>query len=176
MFNDRKSAREMLGALQSEKHIMAGCLYDRRGKVFAEYRRPGLPRSFEIPSRSEDGARFDKEKMTLSRQVIFDQTNVGAIAIVSDLSVLQAKTREYVKISALVLLLSVLLAYIVSSPLLHKITSPMLPLAGLGARASSKADYSLQAAPEGNDEAGALTGASHAMSERVEESETALVP
>ena len=35
MFNDRKSAREMLGALQSEKHIMAGCLYYRGGKVFA---------------------------------------------------------------------------------------------------------------------------------------------
>jgi len=175
MFNDRKSAREMLGALQSEKHIMAGCLYDRRGKVFAEYRRPGLPRSFEIPSRSEDGARFDKEKMTLSRQVIFDQTNVGSIAIVSDLSVLQAKTREYVKISALVLLLSVLLAYIVSSPLLHKITSPILQLAGLAGRVSSKEDYSLRATPVGNDEVGALVGSFNHMLESIQERDAALL-
>jgi len=175
MFNDRKSAREMLGALQSEKHIMAGCLYDRRGKVFAEYRRPGLPRSFEIPARSEDGARFDDEKITLSRQVIFDQTNVGAIAIVSDLSVLQAKTREYVKISALVLLLSVLLAYIVSSPLLHKITSPILQLAELAGRVSSKEDYSLRATPVGNDEVGALVGSFNHMLESIQQRDAALL-
>ena len=175
MFNDRKSAREMLGALQSEKHIMAGCLYDRGGKVFAEYRRPGLPRTFEIPARSEDGARFDDEKITLSRQVIFDQTNVGAIAIVSDLSVLQAKTREYVKISALVLLLSVLLAYIVSSPLLHKITSPILQLAGLAGRVSSKEDYSLRATPVGNDEVGALVGSFNHMLESIQERDAALL-
>jgi signal transduction histidine kinase/CheY-like chemotaxis protein len=175
MFNDRKSAREMLGALQSEKHIMAGCLYDRSGKVFAEYRRPGLPRSFEIPAWSGDGARFDNEKITLSRQVILDQTNVGAIAIVSDLSVLQAKTREYVKISALVLLLSVLLAYIVSSQLLYKITSPILQLAGLAGRVSSEEDYSLRAAPAGNDEVGALVGSFNHMLESIQERDAALL-
>src|SRR5437899_10832301 len=74
MFNDRKSAREMLGALQSEKRIMAGCLYDRGGKGFAEYRRPGPPRTLEIPARSAAGARVDDDKMTLSRKVIFDTT------------------------------------------------------------------------------------------------------
>jgi signal transduction histidine kinase/CheY-like chemotaxis protein len=175
MFNDRKSAREMLGALQSEKHIMAGCLYDRSGKVFAEYRRPGLPRSFEIPVGSADGARFDSEKITLSRQVILDQTNVGSIAIVSDLSVLQAKTREYVKISALVLLLSVLLAYIVSSQLLRKITSPILQLAGLAGRVSSEEDYSLRAAPVGTDEVGALVGSFNHMLESIQERDAALL-
>src|SRR5207245_10758212 len=76
MFNDRKSAREMLGALQSEKHIMAGCLYDRGGKVFAEYCRPGRPHTFEIPGRREDGARFEDGKMKLSRQVIIAKTPI----------------------------------------------------------------------------------------------------
>jgi two-component system, sensor histidine kinase and response regulator len=175
MFNDRRSAREMLGALQSEKHIMAGCLYDRSGNVLAEYRRPGLARSFAIPGRSEDGARFDRETLTLSRQVVFERTNVGSIAIISDLSVLQAKTREYLKISALVLLVSVLLAYIVSSRLLHKVTWPILQLAGLAGRVSGEQNYSLRAAPAGDDEIGALVGSFNHMLESIQERDAALL-
>src|SRR5208282_2697960 len=45
-FNDRKSATDVLGALRAERHVVAACLYDNRGAVFAEYRRdasgPGL--------------------------------------------------------------------------------------------------------------------------------------
>jgi signal transduction histidine kinase/CheY-like chemotaxis protein len=174
MFSDRKSARELLGALQSEKHIMAGCLYDRSGKIFAEYRRPGLPPSFEVAPWNENGARFDKEKITLSHQVIFDQTNIGSIAIVSDLSVLQAKTREYMKITALVLLVSVLLAYFVSSQLLYKITSPILQLAGLASKVSSQEDYSLRASFGASDEVGALVGSFNHMLESIQQRDAAL--
>src|SRR5690242_21397985 len=49
MFHDSRSAREILSALRSEKHIVAGLLYDRQGNVFAEYRRPGVSASWVIP-------------------------------------------------------------------------------------------------------------------------------
>lgn len=174
VFNDRKSAREMLGALRGEDHIMAGCLYDRHGRVFAEYRRPGLPSSFEIPAWTEEGARFDEEKITIFRQVTFERTSVGSIAIVSDLSVLRAKTREYMKISALVLLVSFLLAYIASSRLLLKITSPMLQLAGLASKVSSLEDYSLRAPKGGNDEVGVLVDSFNQMLERIQQRDASL--
>ncbi len=56
MFHDRKSAREMLGALRGESQIVAACLYDRQGQIFAEYRRPDVPISFQMPAWHEEGA------------------------------------------------------------------------------------------------------------------------
>ena len=38
-FNDRKSAQDLLGALRVEHHILAACIYDSNGYIFAEYRR-----------------------------------------------------------------------------------------------------------------------------------------
>src|ERR1041385_1063583 len=38
-FNDRKTAEESLTALQAEPTIVAACIYDRDGKVFATYQR-----------------------------------------------------------------------------------------------------------------------------------------
>ena len=40
-FNDQKTAHEMLGALRAEGNILAACLYDNQGRIFAEYRRAG---------------------------------------------------------------------------------------------------------------------------------------
>src|SRR5208282_1832923 len=66
-FNDRKSAREMLGALRAERHIVAACLYDSRGMIFAEYRRDGIGIELVMPPKHEDGARFGKDSLTLYR-------------------------------------------------------------------------------------------------------------
>src|ERR1051326_4817017 len=38
-FNDRKTAEESLSALQAEPTIVAACIYDRNGQVFATYQR-----------------------------------------------------------------------------------------------------------------------------------------
>ena len=58
-FNDQKTAHEMLGALRAEGNVLAACLYDNQGHIFAEYRRAGLSSAFAMPSPQEDGARFE---------------------------------------------------------------------------------------------------------------------
>ena len=174
MFHDSRSAREMLSALQSEKHIVAGLLYDRQGNVFAEYRRPGVSASWVIPSWDEAGARFDEQNLALAQKVNFERTKVGVIVIVSDLSVLHAQLREYTKIAALVLVVSVLLAFLVSSHFLRKITSPILQLAGLAGKVSSQKDYSLRAVGGGGDEVGLLVSSFNQMLEDIQERDTAL--
>ena len=49
-FNDRKSAQECWPRSRAERHIVAACLYDGHGKVFAEYRRDGTGPEFAMPS------------------------------------------------------------------------------------------------------------------------------
>jgi two-component system, sensor histidine kinase and response regulator len=174
MFHDSKSAREMLSALQGEKHVVAGLLYDREGSVFAEYRRPGVPASWVMPAWEEAEPRFDEESLTLAERVDFEHTKVGVIIIVSDLSVLHTQFRQYTKISGCVLLVSVLLAFLVSSHFLRKITSPILQLARVASRISSQKDYSLRATGGGGDEVGLLVTSFNQMLEDIQERDTAL--
>jgi len=174
MFNDRKSAHDMLGALGGENHIVAAYLYDRQRKPFVEYRRTGVPESFQAPAWVEEGARFDQENLTLFRKVSFDHVNVGSIVIVSDLSVLHAQFRQYAKISALVLVVSILLAFLLSSQLLRLITSPIVHLAAVASRVSAQEDYSLRATKEGNDEVGSLVDSFNQMLEGIQQRDAAL--
>jgi signal transduction histidine kinase/CheY-like chemotaxis protein len=176
MFNDAKSAREMLSALRGENHIVAGCLYDRRGRIFAEYRRPGLPASWTMPAWNGPVARFDRENLTLFRDVAFEQVEVGSIAIVSDLDELHAQFRGYAKISVIVLVVSMLLAFLVSSQLLRAITSPILRLAAVASKVSAQKDYSLRAEQErsGSDEADLLVSSFNQMLHGIQQRDAAL--
>ena len=174
MFHDPKAAREMLSALQGEKHIVAGILYDRDGNVFAKYRRSGVPASWAIPAWEEAGPRFDEQSLTLAERVDFERAKVGVIVIVSDLTVLHAQIRQYTKISGIVLLVSVLLAFIVSSHFLRKITSPILQLAWLAGRVSTEKDYSLRATGGDSGEVGLLMSSFNQMLEDIQERDTAL--
>src|ERR1700728_3257498 len=62
-FNDDRAAREMLGALSTEPNVLAACLYDERGHIFAEYRRAGSPAVPVFPARRGDGAYFGRESL-----------------------------------------------------------------------------------------------------------------
>src|SRR6266581_900036 len=174
MFNDPKSARDMLGALRGENRIVAACLYDRRGKIFSEYRRQDVSSSFAMPAWQQNGARFDPAHLILFREVALDQTNVGSIAIVSDLTALHAKLRQYAAITAVVFLVSVLVASLFSSVLLRVITTPIVQLAEIAGRVSLQEDYSLRAVPAGNDEVGLLVGSFNHMLDGIQQRDAAL--
>src|SRR6202521_5021760 len=169
MFSDRKSAHDMLGALGGERHIIAACLYDNQGKIFTEYRRPELASSFEMPAWQGDGAQFDSEHLRLSHNVSLDGTKVGSITIISDLGLLHTAFQQYARISALVLLVSIFLAFVVSSKLLRVITAPILELARIAGGVSTQKDYSLRAVPQGSDEVGALVGSFNQMLEVIQQ-------
>ena len=173
-FNDRKSATDMLSALRAERHIVAACLYDSRGADFAEYRRLGVGAEFVLPPRRTDGEQFDRNSLTLYRSVSLGGEKAGTIAIVSDLGALQARIRQYTEISLIVILISVLATYLVSSRLLRLITEPILHLAQVAGRVTAKEDYALRALTRGNDEVGTLIGSFNQMLERIQERDEAL--
>jgi PAS domain S-box-containing protein len=173
-FNDRKSATDVLGALRAEKHIVGACLYDNHGAVFAEYRRDGYGPGLAMPPRREDGEVFGKESVILYRTVSLGGEKNGAIAIISDLGALQEKFRQYTEISIVVILLSVLATYLVSSRLLRLITEPILHLAEIAGRVTAKEDYTVRAVARGKDEIGTLIGSFNQMLERIQERDAAL--
>ena len=173
-FNDRKSAQDMLGALRAERNIVAACLYDSHGVVFAEYRSVGLNPTFAMPPRSEDGALFENDSLTLYRTVSLGGEKAGTIAIISDLEGLRSRLSQYKRISVAVMLLSVLATYLVSSRLLRLITEPILHLAQIAARVTAREDYGVRAVPRSDDEVGALIGSFNRMLDRIQERDAAL--
>jgi PAS domain S-box-containing protein len=173
-FNDRKSAQDMLGVLRAEHNIVAAGLYDSHGAVFAEYRSAGLSPAFAMPPRREDGAQFENNALTLYRTVSLGGEKSGAIVIISDLEALNARIGQYKRISVVVMLISVLATYLVSSRLLRLITEPILHLAQIAARVTASEDYSVRAVPRGEDEVGTLIGSFNRMLDRIEERDAAL--
>ncbi len=173
-FNDRKSATDMLGALGAESHVVAACLYESRGTIFAEYRRGKIGPGCAMTERREDGARFEKNSVTLYRTVSLGGEKAGAIAIVSDLGALQGKIKQFTGISVVVILFSVLATYLVSSRLLRLITEPILNLAQIAGRVTAKEDYTVRAIARGNDEVGVLVGSFNQMLERIQERDAEL--
>jgi two-component system, sensor histidine kinase and response regulator len=173
-FDDQKSAGDMLSALQAESHILGARLYDNDGKTFAEYRRAGLNSNFEMPGWRAGGVQFEADTLTLFKSVSLHGNKIGSIAIVSDLSGFQTKIREYLKIAIVILLVSLLTTYLVSSRLLRMITDPLLQLAGVAGRVSARKDYTLRAGPHGQDEVGQVIRAFNQMLDRVQERDKAL--
>jgi two-component system sensor histidine kinase/response regulator len=173
-FNDQKTAQQMLGALREEHHVLAACLYDNHARIFAEYRRAGLSTEFKMPSSREDGAHFEQHTITLFRSVFLENDKTGSIAIVSDLSGTRARVWEYTKIAILVLFISTLATYLVSSRLLRIVSDPIVQLAEIAERVTTEENYSLRAVAQGNDESGKLVSSFNQMLEGIEQRDMAL--
>ena len=173
-FDDPKTARVMLGALQTDHQILGACLYDSRGNIFAEYRRANPERRFKMPAWHSDGAYFGAESFTLFRAVTLNGEQTGSIAIVSDLSGFHATMWEFAKIASLVLLVSIFVTYLISASLLRVITGPLLELADVAGRVSQEENYTLRAVPRGSDEIARVIRSFNQMLDRVRDRDAAL--
>jgi PAS domain S-box-containing protein len=173
-FDDPKTARDMLAALQADHQILGACLYDNHGDIFAEYRRGDLGSNFKMPASRVDGAYFGPRSFTLFRAVSLNGEKTGSIAIVSDLSGFRATMWEYAKIASLVLLVSIFATFLVSARFLHVITAPLLQLAELAGRISQEENYTLRAIPRGADEIARVIRAFNQMLDRIRDRDTAL--
>ena len=173
-FDDKKTGREILGALRAEQNILGASLYDDKGAMFAEYRRSDLKANFEMPVWQKVGARFDRQTIILAQGVSLNGEQIGSIVILSDLSELRAKLREYAQISVLVLLVSILITYLASSRLLRIVSDPIVALAEVAGRVSVGQDYSLRAVPRSNDEAGKLVVSFNEMLVGIQQRDLAL--
>jgi signal transduction histidine kinase/CheY-like chemotaxis protein len=173
-FDDRKSAQDLLEADRVDRHIVAACLYDNRGNVFAEYRRDTVTPGCEMPAHQREGAQFGKEFVIFSRKTFLGSENTGAIAIISDYSQLEAKMKRFRQVSILVLVGSIFATVFASYRLVRLITEPILQLAAVAERVSAKEDYGLRAAEGGEDELGKLVSSFNQMLERIQERDVAL--
>jgi len=172
-FNDQKTAADILGALSTEHHVMGAFLFDNRGELFAAYRRLDIP-DRRAPAWRSDSSQFESQDLTLFRSVRLAGEKAGGIAIMADTTEFREKLVEDAKIALLVLILSVLTTYLISSSLLLVLTRPIVELAEVAGRISGQEDYTLRAAVRSQDEVGKLVLAFNKMLDRVQERDAEL--
>lgn len=178
-FADYKSAEQTLSGLRAEPHIISAHLYGKNGKLFASYIRDDtrdLDRygTYEIKHLSAH-RRFEKDYLELSTVIVFDNEAVGMLTLRSDLKEVNIRLLQYAGIALIVLFVSSLAAFVLSSRLQLLISRPILTLTEAMRRVSLNKDYSIRAQKENNDELGILTEGFNEMIAQIQTNEEKLL-
>jgi signal transduction histidine kinase len=172
-FDSRQDADEILTALQAEPHIIAACLYDKGGNLFAQY--PAHFPRHSFPARPD----FEKFHFTSShlegyQPVVQGTRQLGTLYLKSDLGAMNERFQLYGIIVILIISVSSFFAYLLSKILQKGISKPILALAETAKAISDRHDYSVRAAKLGKDELGSLTDAFNLMLLQIQNQNQAL--
>jgi len=174
-FQDADDAKETLRALRVNPSIVFGCIYSKDNKLFATYYRYYAEIKVHPTKFQESGFSFRDGFLTVFKPIVLDGEIVGTVCLRSNMSPMYAMLKRNIIIIIAVLLLSSLVAFLMSSRLQKVISGPILSLAEVAKAVSEKKDYSTRAVKQSNDEVGLLIGAFNEMLEQIQQRDTELV-
>jgi PAS domain S-box-containing protein len=151
-----KAARNILAAMRTQHEVVSARIFDRDGKLFAEYVRPDatlLPISRPVQT---EGHRFEGRHVLFYHPIIFEGRMIGTLVLRSDLHQLQSRFLAGASILVVAMLASILVALLLATRLQRIISRPILDLAQVARAVANKKDYSLRAAKRSEDEIGLL--------------------
>jgi signal transduction histidine kinase/ActR/RegA family two-component response regulator len=171
-FDNPDDARAALGAFKADPHIVAAALYDKSGALFASYpaeATAGLPSTAQA-----SGYRFERAHAIGFEPVMEGDQRLGTLFVKSDLKAAEQRFRLYGLITAIVIALATLLAYLVSRWQQSQISRPILALAETARAVSDRHDYAVRATRADTLEIDVLTDAFNHMLTQIQESEARL--
>jgi PAS domain S-box-containing protein len=173
-FQDRRSAREILAALQSHPAIVQASLFTPDGKLFVEYRSDKSNADFPDLKPELPGHRLDKNHVLVFRPVKLYGDMVGSISLRSDLREETARLQASMSIAVVALLTALFVSLLLSIRFQKIISKPVLELADVAHEVMKRKDYSLRASKESDDEIGQLIGTFNQMLVQIEKRDVAL--
>jgi len=154
-FNDPRSAAETLAALRARSHVVIACIYRLDGTILAKYSRPGA--AFGCPSiQGNDEFRFSGDDLTVSHVILLSGRRIGTLALRYDLHELSERMELYAETVLAVLLISSLIAFLLSTSLRAVIANPISQLVHATRLVSETSDYSIRVQKLAGDELGVL--------------------
>jgi len=126
-------------------------------------------------ARLKSGFQINGDRILLAQPVVLSGTREGTLYLLADLHAMTSQLLKlYGGIFALVLVASLLVAFVLSSQFLRFITDPILRLAGTARTIADHNDYSVRANKACGDEVGALTDAFNQMLAQIQSQDSAL--
>ena len=168
-------ARGILAALQVEPQIVAACIYSNDGGIFEQYIRKGA--KLNLPAQPlADGFHSTKDQKLFFAALVEKKTSdrMGTICLLADFGAMRNRLRLYTLIVALVLLISLAIAYVLSGRLQRVISEPILNLVETARVVSELKDYSIRAERRSDDELGSFVEAFNQMLGQIQQQDRAL--
>lgn len=161
-FNDPKTANEYLSLLSARPQISAAAIYNAKGKLFASYARADVSAE-PLPLLPEaDGSRIEGDKIVLFHRIVENNEILGTVYLSTNYQ-LYDRLARYIGILSLVMLLSLIAAFLLALWLQAKITQPILSVTDIARRVMDSRDYSLRVEKTTDDEIGYLVEAFNDM-------------
>ncbi len=168
LFEDVRSASELLQSLANSPEVEVAALYDRNGRLFARYERPGRQAAGTLDAAAAaSGAGLHRIRMI--EPVLGQDASAGRLLFTVSLDALYARTGALL----LAVLLAAALALAASAWLLRRLNRSLLrPLDNLNLlmhRVAVDGDFKVRAAPSGIRELDSLGRCFNAMLEHITE-------
>ena len=178
LFDDAESAANTLAALNVAPNILYAAIYTSARAPFAEYRRADFGEHRAAPpiaGGQTELSQFGDGSFSLERRIVFQDKLIGYVYILSDLSEESMRLRRYAEIIAVVLSISLLAAWLLSSVFQKMTAQPIMELARVARTVSGEKRYEIRAPATGNkDEIGVLIDAFNEMLANIQDRDAAL--
>ncbi len=178
-FDDSDAATETLEALTVKPTIVAAFIYDQHGKLFARYLKPEIREQYDKvdilqaqplnrSASNRDTLRIDSQgQMHLYHPIYLDGEYLGTIHLVDDLSQLYRNLFNFGKIDLAIIVISLLLALVLSYVFQHSFTKPLLHLKQVMKKVQLAQNFATRIEPMGKDEFGELAEVFNGMLEEI---------
>ncbi len=181
IFNDDKLAQNNLRVFSVKQSILAVCLYDARGAVFARYPNED-EKIVACPDNLNPRQRIDGVHAEIMHPIVHQGDAIGSIYIDSNLDDIETYMRKQSSIVFVVAIVALMFSYVLAIRLQQAISRPILSLADTAREVSVHKDYAVRAYPFGdnititdqNNEIMALTSAFNGMLQEIGERDAQL--
>ena len=178
VFDDPHAAGNTLSALKASPSILYGAVYTPDGQTLASYRHDRTGANLPLPALPQGQTQnhwFAGGRIGLVQTIVFEGKPIGFVYIQSDLQAINNRLRSYTIIAAGVLLISLIVALLISRMAQRVISEPVGQLAQTARFVSEGKNYSIRAAVTGNhDEVSTLIEAFNEMLAQIQQRDTAL--
>ena len=172
VFDDPKAARENLALLRARPKISAAAIYTANGGLFATYQRDEADPQFP-PAPEANGYRIEERQLVLFRRIESPNEVLGTVYLKASYE-LYERLRSYLDILGAVMIVSLLVAALMSAWLQAAVTKPILAITEVARQVMTRRDFSLRAQKTTDDELGYLTETFNSMLAEVDRRATAL--
>lgn len=178
-FNDPQSAEITLSALNSFPEILSAGIYAADGHVFARYTKNPVADAIAVAtnhSNIDEKVESRSDEIFLVRPIMFQGKKVGAVYIRSSVAALSHRFWRYILIASIVLLVSLIVALLISAVYRRAIVGPIVNLAHTAQSVTEQKNYSLRATPVADHtEIGLLIGDFNEMLQQIQFRDQALL-
>ncbi len=156
--NHGAADHEIQAWLRSRPQITSSCIFDADGNVVFKYLRDDVPLTWQIPPLEDDHVqRIRRGHLELFHPIAYQDGQIGAAYVQTDLSALYAQLYQYPRIVWMILLAAALVSFLVASRLEKLVSIPVTSLVQTARTVSRSDDYSVRAVKISDDELGILT-------------------